>query len=198
MEDINIYRSFLPQDTCKIFFEILNNSIPWNDKRLTPTGEIKINRKMAYYSEKGGPYNYAGMELEGHNLSDSPKITGSHGSVNILEYIRKSIELGLHIELNSVLLNLYENGKSEIRWHSDKESQLGEAPIIPCINLGATRKFWFLEKSTGNKFYHEVSSGDLLMMGPNCQKNYLHAILKDKEVTEPRISLTYRYVYGNP
>ena len=62
------------------------------------------------------------------------------------------------------------------------------------MNLGATRKFWFRKKESGSeKFFYEVENGDLLIMGENCQKNYLHAILKEPEVKEPRISLTYRF-----
>lgn len=95
-----------------------------------------------------------------------------------------------------MLLNLYENGKDEIRWHSDKEDQLGDEPVIACVNLGATRKFHFLEKETGNKKFYNVANGDLLIMGDQCQKKFLHAILKEKDVTEPRISLTYRKVYS--
>ena len=61
------------------------------------------------------------------------------------------------------------------------------------MNFGATRKFWFLNKATNEKFYHELNNGDLLVMGENCQQNYLHAILKDSTVKEPRISLTFRF-----
>jgi len=95
-----------------------------------------------------------------------------------------------------VLLNLYEDGKDEIGWHFDKEKQLGPEPLIVCLNLGAGRKFSFKNKvdKTLIKEYW-VQAGDLLVMGRECQKNWFHAILKDLSITQPRISLTFRWVY---
>ncbi len=107
---------------------------------------------------------------------------------------KDKLEKEISAKFNSVLLNLYANGKDEIKWHSDKEESLGENPVIACLNIGAKRKFWFRKKETGSdKFFYEVENGDLLIMGENCQKNYLHAILKEPDVKESRISLTYRY-----
>ena len=86
------------------------------------------------------------------------------------------------------------DGKDEIKWHSDSEPQLGENPIIATVNLGATRTFRFVNKETGEKIAIPLDHGDLLMMHENCQKNYKHAILPEKSVKEPRISLTFRKV----
>ena len=183
MDDITVYKNWLNEHQSNLVHSYLDWCVDWTGERITESGQtIKIKRKMAYYSDNGADYNYAGLQLKGQKW------------LTLLKVIKKRIEKYLNIELNSVLLNLYENGKSEIRWHSDKEPQLGDNPIIPCLNLGATRKFWFVEKGTSNKFYYEVANGDLLVMGPYCQSKYLHAILKEKEVTEPRISLTFRNV----
>jgi alkylated DNA repair dioxygenase AlkB len=184
MNDITLCKNWLNSKQSNVLFYYLDWFVEWTGNRITESGQtIKIKRKMAYYNDDGSDYNYAGLQLKGQKW------------LALLKIVKKKIEEGLNISLNSVLLNLYEDGKSEIRWHSDKEPQLGDNPIIPCINLGATRKFWFLEKGTSNKFYHEVGHGDLLVMGPNCQQKYLHAVLKEKEVTKSRISLTFRKVY---
>ncbi len=42
-----------------------------------------------------------------------------------------------------------------------------------------------------------MENGDLLIMLDNCQENWLHAILKEKEIKDPRISLTFRNVISN-
>ena len=141
---------------------------------------------MAYVSDQGVSrsldYTYSKFTVKGQTWTPE-----------LLE-IRDFLFDKLNIKFNSVLLNLYEDGKDEIKWHSDKEEILGENPVIACVNTGATRKFWFLEKATGIKTPWTVSDRDLLIMGENCQRNYLHAILKEKEVLEPRISLTFRKV----
>jgi alkylated DNA repair dioxygenase AlkB len=184
MTDITILKSFISKENAGICFASLYKNIKWTGARLTQSGKIiKIRRKMAYFSDNGETYNYAGLELEGNKWT------------NVLAYLRNLVSQKLNHAFNSVLLNLYEDGRDEIRWHSDKEPQLGDNPIIPCLNLGASRNFWFMEKETGIKTPYLCESGDLLIMGPNCQKNYLHAILKEKEITESRISLTFRYVY---
>lgn len=187
MNDISLYKGFL-QDHKQYYDKILEG-ITWHSELQTDKGDlIKINRKMAYVFEQPIVYKYANLSLQGQIWT------------NTLLVIREKIEepaVTFGAKFNSCLLNLYETGKDEIRWHSDKEPQLGENPVIACVNLGHARTFWFLKKSTGEKIPYLVEGGDLLVMGPNCQKNYLHAILKEKETTGPRISLTYRWVNDN-
>ena len=42
---------------------------------------------------------------------------------------------------NSLLCNLYRDGKDSIGWHSDDEASLGPAPTIASLSLGDTRLF---------------------------------------------------------
>lgn len=185
--DIVVYKEFLTKNMANHFFDDLERLIPWKDI-LNVAGSntvVKLKRKMAYAADIGVYYNYSNLQLP---------VCEWNG---VLLFIKDRLEKRLNTPFNSVLLNRYQNGKDKINWHSDKESQLGENPIIPCVNLGATRTFWFMEKATGKKIGVPLSNGDLLVMGPNCQKNYLHAILPEKGVDLTRISLTYRYVYEN-
>lgn len=184
-DDITIIQGFIPKDATKGIFDRLLSTINWqNELVIAGTDQkTKIHRKMSYVTDKTVTYAYANLQLQGETWTPE-----------LLE-IRDKVQARLGIDFNSVLLNLYEDGKDEIKWHSDKEKQLGDNPVIACVNLGATRNFWFLEKSTGMKSARAVADGDLLIMGGNCQRNYLHAILKEKKVTEPRMSLTFRWVY---
>lgn len=185
MQDIEYIPNFIESNKATDVFDNLFKNINWQDNlTISATGlKTKIHRKMSYVTDQPVIYKYANLELQGETW------------LPVLEEIRDNLFVKTGYKFNSVLLNLYENGKDEIRWHSDKEEQLGDNPIIACVNLGATRKFWFLNKETGDKKPWAVSNGDLLIMGDQCQKNYLHAILKEKEVTTPRISLTYRWVF---
>src|SRR4051812_2779256 len=160
MNDITLYKSWLEDSLANDFIEWFN----WCNKnkliefeKYIPNGDktIKLKRHMAYISSHGDGYSFAGVLLKKQSWTSD---------LTTLIVIKDQIADFLNIKLNSVLINCYTDGRDEIRWHSDKEEQLGENPIIPCLNLGATRKFWFLEKSTGNKFYQEVSNGDLLVM----------------------------------
>jgi alkylated DNA repair dioxygenase AlkB len=137
---------------------------------------------MAYLHEPPVDYLYAGLTLPGASLNDD-----IHGLIVLFKE-------KLTLDFNSVLLNYYQDGKDKINWHSDKEDQLGINPIIGSLNLGATRKFHFLRKSTGEKLSVDLSHGDFFVMESGCQENFLHAILPEKHVKDPRISLTFRRV----
>lgn len=176
------------------YFKVLSNLVNWTDIVVSESGSpIKLNRKMAYYSDKQKAYFYNKLKFETPNntwTSCDKKIS------DILLFIKGMIQQKLDVKFNSVLLNYYEDGRDEIKWHSDKEFCLGENPVIACVNLGATRKFWVQEKiEKGDRWFYELKDGDLLVMNEHCQENFLHAILKEKEIKEPRISLTFRYCH---
>jgi alkylated DNA repair dioxygenase AlkB len=155
----------------------------WHKDLKTTSGEIKrLNRSMAYIYDKQVIYKYANFELPGDVWNES------------LTKIKNIVEKHSNYKFNSVLLNLYEDGKEEIRWHSDKEDQLGSNPVILCLNLGAGRTFHLKNKADGTDVKIFMENGDVLIMKENCQENWLHAILKEKEIKEPRISLTFRLV----
>lgn len=185
MEKIELISGFLNTEISDKIFKYLEENIEWHDTLLSENDEpVKIKRKMAYVFHEVVDYKYANLKFKGTVWN------------NTLSEIKTLIYESTGFEFNSVLLNYYKNGKDEIKWHSDKEKQLGdiEKSVIATINLGATRKFWYLNKSDGTKDYYSVANGDLLMMNPGFQNEYLHAILPEKEIKGPRISLTFRKV----
>lgn len=188
--DITYIPDFLTSEKSTQVFDALKDNIKWSEYVFSENGEkVKLNRKMAYISDKPEKYSYANFHFE----TEDGTWNNDGFWIKYLVSVKNTLELKLNKKFNSVLLNYYKDGKDEIKWHSDKEQCLGEHPVIACVNLGATRKFWLQEKKeNGNRFFHELKNGDLLVMNENCQRNFLHAILKEKEITEPRISLTYR------
>ena len=198
MEDIIHVKGFIPKTAADAAFDTLLKEVEWHNVLNNDEGApVKINRKMAYMYDEPVNYRYARLNLPGTTWNTTAAAIKQYMIANI-PFLSKDEKL---FEFNSVLLNLYETGKDEIRWHSDKETQLGEKPVIACINLGAGRKFSFMKKGKTPaereivEFF--VEHGDLLMMMEDCQDNWLHAILRDKSVTEPRISLTFRLVHKN-
>lgn len=188
MQDIKIIKNFLSKGVSDFLFDHLRDNVTWYET-LNVIGTYntkKIKRKMSYFSITPEIYEYANLSFQGDMLENGDPLSTL---IQLLAFEDNYV-------FNSVLLNYYKDGKDEINWHSDKEESLGEKPIIACVNLGATRKFWFREKdSISDPFFYEVSHGDLLVMGQDCQSKYLHAIKKESEVTESRISLTFRYNY---
>ncbi len=183
-DDAQLYSGFLGPAEAAATFDVLLATVEWHDTVTNPEGaKIKLKRKMAYASDKLVEYNYNKLMLPG--MLWTPQLTE----------LRQIIENRTSLKFNSVLLNLYEDGHDQIRWHADKEKQLGPRPVIACLNLGSTRRFHFKRISDGFTTHCDLAAGDLLIMREDCQRNWLHAILPEKEVKTPRISLTYRWVY---
>jgi len=91
-------------------------------------------------------------------------------------------------------LNLYHDGNEGMGWHSDDEESLGENNTIASLSLGAERKFLFKHKKTKQTVSLVLEHGSLLIMKDATQANWLHSLPKSKNVTQPRINLTFRTI----
>jgi alkylated DNA repair dioxygenase AlkB len=100
-------------------------------------------------------------------------------------------------KFNSCLLNLYHNGNEGMRWHSDDEESLGKNNnTIASLSFGAERKFSFKHKQTKQTVSIVLEDGSLLIMKDATQSNWLHSLPKSKNITQPRINLTFRTIRG--
>ena len=113
----------------------------------------------------------------------------------LLEQLRRSVEEVTGQRYNSVLLNLYRDGRDSMGMHSDDEPELGPAPVIASLSFGAARTFLLRHKTRkiGQKI--ELGDGSLLLMRGRTQHNWLHGINKTVKSAESRINLTFRYIF---
>jgi alkylated DNA repair dioxygenase AlkB len=166
--------------------EELKSEVKWNKEALLSDGtKTTLPRLMAYVSDKGEDYSYANLKIKGSSWN--------YTTYNIKEMVEK--ETGL--SFNSCIINWYRDGKDKINWHSDKEKQLGENPVIVAFNLGEARTFHFRKRDNkSEKFSYLLESGDILIMDSDCQSLWDHAVLPEENKSE-RISLTFRNVSEN-
>ena len=82
-------------------------------------------------------------------------------------------------------------------WHSDDEIELGDAPTIASLSLGASRRF-LLRNKRDHSFQQtfELNHGSLLIMAGETQQYWQHCVPKTRKVTEPRINLTFRCIHN--
>lgn len=117
-----------------------------------------------------------------------------------LEEIRTLVEKDTNEIYDYVLVHIYEDGKSTINWHFDREALNS---TICSVSLGATRKFRFKEKEerkTGWDYEFSLSSGDTIIMHKpselnnfvGCQNKYYHTVPVESKVKDRRINLTFR------
>ena len=185
--ELVLYRDVFARDELEYLFYDLKENIIWSQEYIhIANKKIAQPRLTAWYGDEDAKYTYSNLKLQ-------PRVWNP-----TLLLIKQKIEELSLCQFNSVLLNYYRNGNDSIAWHSDNEKQLGYLPEIASFSLGETRKFLIKAKKR-SAGYLEIflKAGDLLLMYGEFQKNWLHALPKNKSVKKPRINLTFRYVYTN-
>jgi alkylated DNA repair dioxygenase AlkB len=155
----------------------------WPDSRYYYAGRIFVlPRLQTWHADTGIHYSYSNTLLETRPWTP------------LLSHIRIRIETYLQVSFNAVLVNCYRNGEDHVGWHADNEPELGEQPLIASLSFGVTRRFEIKHKKSQLREQIELRQGDLLVMHPKFQQNWLHRLPIDQSVTQSRINLTFRRV----
>ncbi|MDT9183447.1 MULTISPECIES: alpha-ketoglutarate-dependent dioxygenase AlkB family protein [Limnospira] len=179
-----LYGNFLTlTESDRLFWE-LYKSLNWRQEQIKIFGKIRpIPRLTAWYADAGKSYTYSGIKHHAQPWNPT------------LKSIKSQVEDIAEVTFNSVLINLYRDGKDSMSWHSDDEPELGKNPMIASVSLGGTRRFSGKHKIHKNrKFNIDLTSGSLLLMKGETQHFWQHQIPKTSQVVEPRINLTFRMV----
>jgi alkylated DNA repair dioxygenase AlkB len=180
---ITLINNWISQTLSRELFTHLLTTISWREETIKIFGKsIIVPRKIAWYGDAKAMYRYSGITHE-----PLPWITALH-------ILQQRIDVECSVKFNSVLCNLYKDGKDYMGWHRDKEPELGTDPIIASVSLGAPRRFIFRHTHSGVKHEVMLNSGSLLLMHEGCQQYWQHSLPKMITVMEPRINLTFRYV----
>ena len=90
---------------------------------------------------------------------------------------------------NMCLIQYYPTGHFDIKLHSDGNNVIDTVCII---SLCASRDFMF-EHKNGDVIRTNINNGDLMIMeGKNIQTDWLHGVPADPDITNPRISISFR------
>ncbi|MDQ3839007.1 MAG: alpha-ketoglutarate-dependent dioxygenase AlkB [Thermoproteota archaeon] len=180
---VNYYGKILAHTEANQYFDLLMRNILWkNDEVIIFGKHIVTKRKIAWYGDSDYLYTY------------------SNTTKQALAWTKELCELKQIVEefagttFNSCLLNLYHNGDEGMGWHSDDEEYLGKNNTIASLSLGAERKFLFKHKQSKQIVSLVLEHGSLLIMKDVTQANWLHSLAKSKNVTQPRINLTFRTI----
>ncbi len=173
-----------PPATADALFAALQAEIPWQQHRLRIFGrEVAAPRLSCWIGDPGAVYTWSRTRFD--PLPWTPTVAGLHDDL--------AARLG--IRFNSVLANLYRDGRDSMGWHSDDEPELGAQPRIASLSFGATRCFRLRTRTTrAPALSIDLSHGSLLLMAGDTQALYQHALPKRAGVREPRINLTFRWI----
>lgn len=177
------FQNFFTKRESDILFQSLREKILWRQESMSIYGKkVAFPRLTAWYGNDDKPYSFSGI-----TLNPIPWIK------EIIE-IKNRIEPKANVLFNSVLLNLYRDGKDSISWHTDAEPELGINPVIASVNFGATRKFQLRHLKTKEKLEIELTHGSLLIMQGELQHYWQHQVPKTNKAIGERINLTFRFI----
>ncbi|MGY4494464.1 alpha-ketoglutarate-dependent dioxygenase AlkB family protein [Pseudomonas sp. TE3610] len=163
------------------FLHCLMRDVPWQaDTALIKGHLVTSGRHVAWYGDQPYRYSHSGV-LRQARVWDLP----------VLEAIRQRVVQATGGAFNSCVLNRYLDGSQAMGWHSDPEAT-GPHGLIASLSLGATRKFAFKHKRSGDRRALMLEHGQLIVMGGDTQRHWLHALMRTSQPVAPRISLTFR------
>src|SRR6266478_2929074 len=151
------------------------------DKLFAALMKLEWNQHI-YIGRQPAPRKYAwmGIPYSSPNLANEIVVTEWTPEAR---HIKALVEEKTGCSFDSLNLNLYENHRDSIDWHSDgKEEGLWTFPIAS-VSLGESRSFkWRRNKKNSSITTQTLEHGSMLVMPPGFQRDYLHALLKrDKE-----------------
>lgn len=181
LDCIQYIPDFINKEKSDKYFHELYENVKWEERVATIYGkQYKIPRLQQWYGTKS--YTYSGM-----NLSPLPFIYP-------IDELKKLVDDACGVSFNSVLVNLYRDGNDTVGYHADNEPELGEQPLIASLSFGVERDFLLKKKSDRSIMTLKLKPGSLLVMFGDSQKDYLHSIPRRKNITNPRINLTFRNI----
>jgi alkylated DNA repair dioxygenase AlkB len=185
--DVALDAAWLAAGEADALLDALRNAVPWGIHRIRLFGrEVDSPRMSCWIGDSGTGYRYSGTRFEPNPWPVA------------LQPIRAALLRELQFGFNSVLANLYRDGRDSMGWHSDDEPELGSQPLIASLSLGATRRFVLKHRGDPSlKRALELPHGSLLVMRGATQANYRHALPRTARPVGPRINLTFRRIQSS-
>ena len=169
IEGVLFIRDFCAEP--EALFDKLLNVVSWDNTMSA--------RKTASF---GVAYNYSQMHYPDREML--PDIA------NLI----KGIDHVLGFKPNNCLINLYEDGKSRMGYHSDQVDILADNTGVAIVSLGERRSLTFRRIVDHSEVVsYALPSGSLLYMYPKVQILWQHAVPK-MATPNPRMSLTFRKI----
>ena len=159
--------------------------VPWKQEHITVFGRRHpMPRLSCWMADPGCEYRYADLQ----NVIEPWSPAAGE--------IRERLRAELGCAFNSLLLNLYRDGRDSMGWHADDEPELEPEAPSAALSRGAARTFRMRPRGSpaDSKVAYELCHGDLLVMDPPTQLHWQHELPRRLRVAEARVNLTFRVV----
>jgi alkylated DNA repair dioxygenase AlkB len=155
-------------------FAQLEATVPWGQRRRRMWDKVVDEPRLTFWS--GGDRAF------------------SHPA---LPELRAQLDRRYGVEFGAVGLNFYRNGADSVASHRDQELRELDETLVAIVTCGARRPFLIRPRGGGRSIDLRPGSGDLLVMGGACQRDWEHGVPKAAAVG-PRISLSLRWARPTP
>lgn len=182
--DLALDPAWLPAAEADALLRTLGDGLPWEAHRVRLFGrDVPSPRLSCWVGDADAIYRYSGVRHVPRPWTDA------------LCAVRSRLQRDLGLRFNSVLANLYRDGRDAMGWHSDDEPELGPRPAIASISLGGVRRFVLKHREVSTrKLELPLAHGSLLLMRGDTQRHYRHALPRTVRPVAPRINLTFRQI----
>lgn len=182
--ELALDRAWLSPAQADALFAALRATIAWETHRISLFGrEVDSLRLSCWIGDPDAAYTYSRTRFEPHPWPEA------------LVPIRTRLRSEVGVDFNSVLANLYRDGRDAMGWHRDAEPELGEAPVIASLSLGSTRRFVLKHvRERTRTLALPLEPGSLLLMRGETQQHYRHALPRTTRPVGARINLTFRRI----
>jgi alkylated DNA repair dioxygenase AlkB len=180
---LQLLRGFVAHDAALL--DTLERELPWAQEVYLRDRIVPAPRLTSFHGDPGCCYTYSGIRYEPGAWTEP------------LLLLRRRLHALTGDDFNSVLANLYRDGRDSVGFHADDEPELGPSRddiAIASLSLGAARRFVLKHKKNGRRLCYELGHGDLLLMRGRTQRHWLHGVPKTTQPVGARINLTYRIV----
>lgn len=141
------------------------------------------SRRIAHF---GTDYYYGGKLHRGRSYPKTPAMD------SVVRFMEGAVP-GFKKEQYSCTLNLYQDGRAGIPWHSDDEPQIAQDSSIYTLSFGASRPLEFRARSGPTRVEScTLEHGSLWAMSRASQNDWAHSIQPTTEPCGTRASLTFR------
>jgi alkylated DNA repair dioxygenase AlkB len=114
----------------------------------------------------------------------------------VLAEVRDGLAARYGVRFGAVACNYYRDGRDSVAPHGDRELRDTDDTLVCLLTLGATRPFRLRPhgRRGGPTLDLAPGSGDVLVMGGACQRDWEHSVPKVRGAG-PRVSVSWRWVH---
>ncbi|RFM25641.1 alpha-ketoglutarate-dependent dioxygenase AlkB family protein [Deminuibacter soli] len=166
-------------------FEALLADTPWKQEEISVYNKTYLTPRLtAWFGDAGTEYVFSGIRHRPYHWTPG------------LLHVKEKVEAEAGQAFNSVLVNLYRDGRDGVGWHRDNEKEFGENPVIASVSFGDSRMFQLRHKFRKElpKVNIPLHHGSFLLMAGATQHQWEHQVPKSAKPHGPRINLTFRLV----